>query len=171
MRISQWVTGGAMVALAGCATMQGGGMTMRSTLRNAQGQEVGMLTLSPSGAGTHVMLRVHGMAPGTHGAHIHNTGRCDAPAFTSAGPHLNTTNRMHGTQNPQGPHRGDMPNLVVAADGTGTLNLDLATPWGDIFDGDGSAIVVHANADDYMTDPSGNSGARVACGTIGVRDM
>jgi Cu-Zn family superoxide dismutase len=98
---------------------------------------------------------------------VHTTGLCDAPDFTTAGPHWNPTAMKHGTMNPQGPHEGDLPNLIVGTDGRGTLGITIpgATMAG-LFDTDGSALVVHAGADDLMTDPSGNSGGRIACGVL-----
>jgi Cu-Zn family superoxide dismutase len=109
-----------------------------------------------------------------HGIHVHTVGRCDGPGFESAGPHWNPTNRRHGMNNPQGPHGGDLPNVTVAANGvlgeTVTLvGADLTTPPGvpgALIDADGAALVIHAQADDYVTDPSGNSGARIACAVI-----
>ena len=106
-----------------------------------------------------------------HGIHIHAVGRCDPPDFMSAGDHVNPTNRQHGLRNPQGPHAGDLPNLTVEAGGTGTFqaaNVDLTLGAGanGLFDADGSALVVHADPDDEATEPTGNSGGRIACGVI-----
>jgi Cu-Zn family superoxide dismutase len=112
------------------------------------------------------------MAPGAYGVHLHAVGRCDPPGFTSAGPHCNPTGHQHGKDNPQGMHKGDLPNLLVGTDGRGTFEYTvpgatlLGRGAGALLDADGAAIVVHAQADDYRTDPSGNSGARIACGTL-----
>jgi Cu-Zn family superoxide dismutase len=98
---------------------------------------------------------------------VHAVGRCDPPGFDSAGPHWNPTNRQHGTLNPNGPHAGDLGNLNVGP--AGTVNVSGTThggKLGELLDADGAALVVHANADDYRTDPSGNSGPRIACGVI-----
>jgi Cu-Zn family superoxide dismutase len=94
-------------------------------------------------------------------------GRCDAPDFTSAGGHWNPTQKKHGTMNPQGPHQGDLPNLVIGSDGRGTIGAVIpgATLAG-LLDADGAAMVIHAGPDDLMTDPSGNSGGRIACGVF-----
>ena len=174
MRMTGVVLGTAALALAACApAMQEGAARAgsESTLRNAQGQSVGTVRVEPMGAGTRVTLRVMGMPAGTHGAHLHAVGRCDAPDFTTAGPHWNPTGRQHGMENPQGPHLGDLPNLVVGADGTGTLTATVPVPYvpgaQSMLDPDGTALVVHAAADDMRTDPSGNSGARIACAVVG----
>jgi len=120
-----------------------------------------------------VRVAATGLPPGPHGAHLHAVGRCDPPDFSSAGPHWNPTNRQHGTDNPAGPHMGDMPNLTAAQDGSGTIDFTVrgATMQGGqqaLLDADGAALVIHADADDYRTDPSGNSGGRIACAVIGA---
>jgi superoxide dismutase, Cu-Zn family len=140
-----------------------------ATLRDAQGQELGTLTLRRAGQGIVVEGRLSGLPEGPHGIHLHAVGRCEAP-FESAGPHWNPANRQHGTQNPQGPHAGDLPNLNATGDGiadvAGITPAGRMSGDGGLLDADGAALVVHASADDYRTDPSGNSGARVACGVI-----
>jgi Cu-Zn family superoxide dismutase len=97
-------------------------------------------------------------------------GSCEGPAFTSAGGHLNPGARQHGTLNPAGSHTGDLPNLTVTSNGTGTLSAELSGTKAELeaalFDADGTALVIHAAADDYKTDPTGNSGARIACGVL-----
>lgn len=120
-----------------------------------------------------VRIEAVGMARGAYGAHVHETGRCDPPGFTTAGAHWNPSGRKHGKDNPAGMHKGDLPNLLVGTDGRGIFEYTipdavLGGPGGSILlDGDGAAIVIHASPDDYRTDPSGNSGARIACGVIG----
>lgn len=138
-------------------------------LRTADGADVGRATATEVGGGLRITLDVLGMPAGTHGAHIHSVGHCDAPDFATAGPHWNPTATKHGTMNPQGPHQGDLPNLIVGTNGRGTIGMVLpgATMAG-LLDADGAAMVVHANPDDLMTDPSGNSGGRVACGVFGA---
>ena len=115
-------------------------------------------------------LKTIRMPPGSHGVHIHSVGTCEPRSFVSAGPHLNPFNKMHGTLNPQGSHLGDLPNLVIAPDQTGSLIIKLPPTTTDleafIFDSDGSALVIHDAADDYLSDPSGNSGSRIACGVL-----
>ena len=117
-----------------------------------------------------VRIQAAGLATGHYGAHVHAVGRCDAPDFETAGPHWNPTGRQHGTLNPEGHHLGDLPNFEVGEDGHGRLEFAipgalLAGAQG-LVDADGAAIVIHANPDDYRTDPSGNSGARIACGAL-----
>ena len=161
--------------LAGCAQMTSSGATGPSAsaeLRNAAGQSVGRATLTTAGAGVRVVLDVQGLPPGPKGVHIHEIGKCEPPAFTSAGGHFNPEKRQHGAQNPQGSHAGDLPNVSVAADGTGRLDVTTdrisLAPGGptSLFDVDGSALVAHAGPDDMKTDPTGNSGGRIACGVI-----
>ena len=142
-----------------------------ATLASADGALKGTAAFV-RGAGDQVVMQldVSGLTPGEHGAHLHAVGRCDAPDFASAGGHLNPHGKQHGRDNPQGAHLGDLPNLVVGADGKGALRTPLAEPWTAIapqlFDTDGTAIVVHAGPDDYRSDPAGNSGGRVACGVV-----
>lgn len=141
--------------------------TATATLVSADGAPRGSARLSDAPGGIAVKVEATGLTAGAHGIHIHTTGRCDAPDFASAGPHWNPTGRQHGRDNPQGAHHGDLPNLTVDADGRGTLNL--STPGGtlaELFDADGAALVIHASADDNRTDPSGNSGGRIACGVV-----
>ena len=111
-----------------------------------------------------------GLAPGEHGVHIHEVGECSAPDFESAGGHYNPTGAQHGLLNPEGPHAGDLPNLMVSQNGTVdyVVTTALVTVDGErtLFDGDGSALMIHEGADDYITDSSGDSGGRVACGVI-----
>jgi Cu-Zn family superoxide dismutase len=139
-------------------------------VRNAAGRELGTLTLADSAqSGIRVTGRLTGLPPGEHGIHIHMVGQCQPP-FESAGAHWNPTSRQHGTQNPQGPHLGDMLNITVGADSS--VNVSLTTTGGSLrsanglMDADGASIVVHTRADDYRTDPSGNSGDRIACGVV-----
>ncbi len=114
-----------------------------------------------------VRVEAEGLAPGTYAVHVHQTGRCDPPGFETAGPHWNPTGRQHGSQNPLGPHHGDLPNLSVGANGSGSFEFVVpGTSLAQAMDHDGAAIVVHAGPDDYRTDPSGNSGARIACGVL-----
>lgn len=143
-----------------------------ASLRNAQGQVVGDITAARTRNEVRVRVTVRALSPGVHGVHLHQTGRCEAPDFASAGPHWNPTNHQHGRLNPQGPHLGDLPNLVVAANGTGRIDFTVPVPAGTaaganpLLDLDGTAVVIHAAADDLRTDPSGNSGARIACGAL-----
>lgn len=141
---------------------------LTATLRTAEGELAGTATVAAEAGGLLLALNVANIPPGEHGVHIHMVGRCNAPRFESAGEHWNPANKQHGLENPSGQHAGDMPNLTVNADGRGTLSysLKVATMEG-IRDADGSAFVIHASADDQKTDPSGNSGDRLACGVFG----
>ena len=140
-------------------------------INNAQGQKIGTAEIRPSRGGVRIDVNVSQLPPGTHGIHIHNVGKCEGPAFTSAGPHFNPTTKKHGKDSPEGPHAGDMLNLEVKPDGTGKASLsDPNVTLGDgpnsLFHEGGTSLVIHASADDYKTDPAGNSGARIACGVI-----
>jgi Cu-Zn family superoxide dismutase len=140
-----------------------------AVLKDANGTEVGTATFIEDGNGlVHINVNVSGLRSGTHGIHIHEKGNC-TPPFASAGEHYNPLGRHHGLDNPQGVHAGDLPNLQVAADGTGHMDVitdrvTLAPGPKTLFDTDGSSLVIHAGPDDQKTDPSGNSGGRIICG-------
>jgi Cu-Zn family superoxide dismutase len=138
-----------------------------AVLHNADGAEVGRVTATEVAGGLRFTIDAKTLPPGTHGAHVHAVGQCTGPDFASAGGHWNPTGMKHGAMNPQGPHEGDLPNLIIGTDGRGTVGVTIpgATMAG-LLDPDGSALVVHANQDDLTTDPSGNSGARIACGVF-----
>jgi Cu-Zn family superoxide dismutase len=140
-------------------------------LKDKNGTSVGTATFREATGGVLVSVEVKGLTPGLHAVHVHAVGKCEGPAFTSAGGHFNPAQKKHGLRNPEGPHAGDMPNMYVAKDGTGrfeVLNDNISLKPGDrsVFDADGSALVIHAGVDDYVTDPTGNAGDRVACGVI-----
>ncbi len=167
----------AALALAGCqrdgaakvemGEQVPGGRTAVALLRTAAGADVGRATATEVGGGVRFTIDGKAMPPGTHGAHVHMVGRCDAPDFTTAGAHWNPAGTQHGMMNPQGPHNGDLPNLIVGTDGRGTLGVTVPDATIDgVLDADGSAMVVHANPDDLKTDPSGNSGGRIVCGVF-----
>lgn len=159
-------------ALAGCQTIDEipNERLGQATLRLASGLPGGTAQLLASGSQVNISIAVVGLTPGVHGVHLHTTGKCEAPEFTSAGPHLNPAGHQHGTSNPAGPHLGDLPNVTVGSTGAGTVSATLPGTREEVlaqlFDGDGTAVVVHASADDYRTDPSGNSGGRIACGVL-----
>lgn len=144
--------------------------TTTTQLLGLNGELRGTATLTAAVEGTRVEARVQGMPPrGTHAIHIHTTGKCEpATKFESAGPHLNPTAKQHGRDNPAGPHQGDLPNLDIGADGSGSIDATIPglTLMGGILDADGAAVLIHAGPDDYRSDPSGNSGGRIACGLV-----
>lgn len=140
-------------------------------LRDMTGRSVGTATGTQEGDRLRIRIVGTALPPGVHGAHLHAVGACQPPDFASAGPHWNPTGRQHGTQNPQGHHLGDLPNLLIGTDGQGTLEFvapAVQLERGDraLIDRDGASLVIHALADDNRTDPSGNSGARIACGVL-----
>jgi superoxide dismutase, Cu-Zn family len=143
-----------------------------ATIVDASGAVVGRAQLVEDATGRlHLNVHVEGLTPGLHGIHLHAVGQCVGPAFTSAGGHHNPLGAQHGLDSPAGAHAGDLPNLIVNVQGRGHLDAtsDRATlsigPV-SLFDADGSALVIHAAEDDQVTNPTGNSGARVACGAI-----
>jgi Cu-Zn family superoxide dismutase len=141
-----------------------------AVLKDASGKEVGSAVLTATPSGVLISLTLTDAPPGEHAFHIHAVGKCDPPDFKSAGPHFNPDETKHGLMNPEGPHAGDMPNLHVPEGGklaveilNPTVTLSAESP---LLDEDGAALVIHAAADDYKTDPAGNAGDRIACGVI-----
>jgi Cu-Zn family superoxide dismutase len=143
-----------------------------ATLLDSAGKQIGVVSLTQSGAGVAVSGDLQGLSAGQHGIHFHTVGRCDAAgAFATAGGHFNPGSRKHGLENADGPHAGDLPNLTADAAGKAsyratTSRVTLGTGSASLLDADGSAVVIHATADDQRTDPAGNSGARVVCGVV-----
>jgi Cu-Zn family superoxide dismutase len=172
---------GGMLFTVGCATLQQAARTVATasvTLTDIGGAPRGTAVLRQDIEGiVYVQLRGVGLPPGTKGIHFHAVGRCDnegGGSFATAGGHFNPESRRHGLSSVDGPHAGDMPNIVVGNDGTVSADLQtdrvtLTEGSRSLLDADGSALIIHAGPDDQITDPAGNSGARIACGVVRVR--
>ena len=164
MRKMLVVAGG--LALAGCSAERA-----TAELVDTNGQKLGTVTAVQRGDTVEFTIDATGLPPGEHGLHLHAVGRCDLPDFMSAGAHFNPEGRKHGHLSPEGYHAGDLSNLTV--DGSGRTNhlattdaVTLREGATSLFDADGTALVIHASPDDEQTDPSGNSGARIACAVL-----
>lgn len=181
-RIPNFATALAALGLCGCATSgdapiggprPGSGPSQAAASVTDVSRRVRATAIvGQTGSAIRIKIEAAGLAPGAYGAHIHQIGRCDGPDFASAGPHWNPTGQQHGKDNPQGMHKGDLPNLLVGADGRGSFEYTVPgaslSGRGEaiLLDADEAAIVIHAAPDDFRTDPSGNSGARIACGVL-----
>jgi Cu-Zn family superoxide dismutase len=140
-------------------------------LKDAQGKVVGKATFKPAHHGVEMTVSVKALTPGEHALHIHGVGKCEAPGFTSAGPHFNPEGKKHGMKNPEGHHAGDLPNMTVDAKGSGKWKgvvegVTLGEGKTSLFHPEGTAVVIHEKADDNTSDPAGNAGGRIACGVI-----
>ena len=161
--------------LASCSTLQPpkaaeASEVVTAELARADGSWAGVATISQRRDGVFLRLFAQAPAAGTYGMHLHAVGKCQAPDFASAGPHWNPDMKQHGHDNPMGAHDGDLPNVTAGANLKITLeykltDIALSGPNG-LLDADGGALVIHEKADDYKTDPSGNSGKRIICGVF-----
>ncbi len=146
-------------------------LLITTQLLGTGGESLGTATLAQEAEGVKVTAQVSGLPAGTYAMHLHAVGKCEGPGFTSAGGHFNPAMKQHGHLNPAGEHSGDLPNIVVGDDRKGSLDamrpgLRLVDGDAPLLDADGAAVVLHAQADDYKTDPAGNAGARIACGVV-----
>jgi len=141
-------------------------------LQDAAGKDLGTAKLTQLAKGVSIKLDVHDLTPGSHAIHVHQTAKCEGPDFKSAGDHFNPHNKKHGLKSPEGPHAGDMPNFTVDKQGKSKATVvDKGLSLADddpasVFTDGGTALVIHAKADDMKTDPAGNAGDRIGCGTI-----
>ena len=168
------ITAACVVVLVAASASAAGARHATAVLRDPTGAVLGTARFVEDATGVvHVNVHVKGISTGLHGIHVHAVGAC-SPTFLAAGGHHNPTGSQHGLENPNGPHAGDLPNLVVNGAGVGrltttTTRLTLSPGATTVFDANGSAVVIHAGTDDQVTDPTGNSGGRVACGVIIAR--
>jgi len=170
MRISNSLAAAALLLCTAAVVPATAETLANAQLKDGSGKAIGDVDLVQTPGGVLIKLQLKGVAPGEHAFHVHAVGKCEAP-FESAGPHFNPTNHKHGMMSGEG-HAGDMPNLHVPQSGelsvevvNSAISLEKGKP-NSVFDNDGSALVIHAKADDYKSDPAGNAGDRIACGVI-----
>lgn len=177
--MKKWMLIGLILLMTGCSKQDmvipvSGEIehTLATSIVNSDGKGIGTAELTETKKGVKIRLILRGLDPGKKAIHFHEIGKCDAPKFTTAEAHFNPSVKEHGFNNPKGHHAGDLPNLEILKDGT--VDVEILTSnvtlekgkKNSLLDEDGSALVIHAGPDDYVTDPSGNSGDRIACGII-----
>ena len=179
--MKKWMLVCIVIVLCGCSPQQANELlpvsgeienSLATSIVNSTGKVLGTAELTETDKGIRIHLLLNGLEPGDKAIHFHEVGKCDQPDFESSGSHVNPTKKQHGFDNPKGYHGGDLPNLSVSEEGK--VDLEITTPMltlekgkaNSLLDKDGSALVIHEKADDYVTDPAGNSGKRIACGVI-----
>jgi len=162
---------GSLALLTALVSAPAAAQTAKTTIKNAEGKEVGSANFTQIPNGVLIRLQLKGMQPGERAFHIHGVGKCEPP-FTSAGGHFNPGGKKHGVLVSEGHHAGDMPNLHVPQSGeleieviNSAITLEKGKP-NSVFHSGGTAVVIHAGKDDYKSDPAGDAGARIACGLI-----
>lgn len=167
MRFIVWLI---VILLVACAS--GADDTKKEVdMLNAAGDKLGTAILTEEAEGVKVELKLEGLPPGWHAIHVHEFAECEPPDFVSAGNHFNPDNKQHGLMNPDGPHAGDLPN--IEADQDGKVELELQLPEATLMDAKnsllqrgGTSLIIHEGPDDGYSQPAGNAGERIACGTI-----
>ncbi|TXK85802.1 superoxide dismutase family protein [Paenibacillus sp. N3.4] len=169
-----------LLVLSGCQTVKSMATSEAAPLpaeinvpiMGSNGQSIGQARLMPVADGVRIDVRVSGLTPGKHGIHFHEKAICEAPSFDSAGAHFNPFKKQHGFLNPKGPHAGDLPNLIVDEQGNGNFNavtkavVLLPHKPNSLLQSGGASLIIHEKEDDLKTDPTGNSGKRIACGVV-----
>ena len=161
----------ALLATAVLAVTLNAAAQTKVELKDAQGKDIGTAKITSAKKGVKIALNLHGLPPGQRAIHFHQTAKCDPPDFKSAGSHFNPDGKQHGLENPEGHHAGDMMNITVSEKGTlkttiSDVDVNLGSDSHSLFSNGGTALVIHAKADDMKTDPAGNAGDRIACGLI-----
>lgn len=160
-----------MLVACSTAALAQNAETAKAELRDATGKSIGIVVMNETPHGVLMHATLMGAPPGVHAFHVHATGTCEPP-FTSAGGHFNPAGKQHGAMNEMGMHGGDMPNVIVPADGNlafDVLNSSVTLAGGapnSLFKAGGTALMLHGGADDYKSDPAGSAGPRIACGVV-----